>query len=141
MCDIGKVNNNELDSKWLVNRMTIDEQLEYKFILCLEGNDVASNLKWVMSSNSVAVMPKAKFETWFMEGLLIPDFHYILIKDDYSDLESKLRYYIENPKKALDIIKNANAHVAQFKDAMTEDIISLVVLKKYFEKTKQIVKS
>ena len=70
-----------------------------------------------------------------MEGLLIPDFHYILIKDDYSDLESKLRYYIENPKKALDIIKNANAHVAQFKDAMTEDIISLVVLKKYFEKT------
>ena len=141
LCDIGKVNNNELDSKWLVNRMTIDEQLEYKFILCLEGNDVASNLKWVMSSNSVAVMPKAKFETWFMEGLLIPDFHYILIKDDYSDLESKLRYYIENPKKALDIIKNANAHVAQFKDAMTEDIISLVVLKKYFEKTKQIVKS
>ena len=40
---------------------------KHKFILCIEGNDVASNLKWVMSSNSVAVMPKPKFESWFME--------------------------------------------------------------------------
>ena len=51
--------------------MTINEQLHYKFILCSEGNDVASNLKWVMSSNSIAVMPKPKFETWFMEGILV----------------------------------------------------------------------
>ena len=139
MCNIGKVNNNELNSSWKVDRMNIDKQLEYKFILCLEGNDVASNLKWVMSSNSIAVMPEPKFETWFMEGLLIPDIHYILIKDDYSDLEIKLNYYINNPDKALDIIENANKYVAQFKDKFTEDTISLLVLKKYFEKTNQII--
>ena len=40
-----------------------------------------------MSSNSVAVMPKPKYESWFMEGKLIPDYHYVLIKDDYSDFE------------------------------------------------------
>jgi hypothetical protein len=137
MCDIGKVNNNELNSKWKVNRLTIDEQLEYKFILCLEGNDVASNLKWVMSSNSLAVMPKPKFETWFMEGLLIPDYHYVLINDDYSDLESKLKYYINNRDEALTIIKNANDYVAQFKNEQLEDLISLTVLNKYFEKTNQ----
>ena len=139
MCNIGKVNDNELNPKWNVQRMTINEQLEYKFILCLEGNDVASNLKWVMSSNSIAVMPKPKYESWFMEGLLIPDFHYILINDDYSDLETKLNYYINNPDKALDIITNAHKFVAQFKNKQTEDIISLLVLKKYFEKTNQIV--
>ena len=66
----------------------------------MEGNDVASNLKWVMSSNSIAVMPKPKYETWFMEGLLIPDQHYILIKDDYSDLETRLKFFLDHPQKA-----------------------------------------
>ena len=137
MCNIGKVNTNELNPLWKVNRMTIDQQLEYKFILCLEGNDVASNLKWVMSSKSIAVMSKPKFETWFMEGLLIPEHHYILIKDDYSDLEEKLNFYIENTNKALNIIENANLYVAQFKNKKQEDLISLYTLKKYFENTNQ----
>ena len=137
MCNIGKVNDNELNPLWTVNRMTINEQLQYKFILSLEGNDVASNLKWIMSSNSLAVMPKPKFETWFMEGLLIPDHHYVLINDDYSDLEAKLTYYINNPKKAETIRKNANNFVGQFKNKKLEDLISLSVLKKYFEKTNQ----
>ncbi len=139
MCNIARVNKNELSTEWLGGRMTIDEQLDYKFILSLEGNDVASNLKWVMSSNSVAVMPKPKFETWFMEGLLIPNYHYILIKDDYSDVEEQLNYYIENPQKAKEIIKNANKYVEQFKDKSSEDLISLIVLKKYFEKTNQLL--
>ena len=52
-----------------------------------------------MSSKSVAVMPKPKFESWFMEATLIPNFHYIEIKDDYSDLNDKLEYYIENLDK------------------------------------------
>ena len=42
-----------------------------------------------MSSNSVAVMPRPKYESWFMEGRLQPGVHYIEIKDDYSDLEPK----------------------------------------------------
>jgi len=135
ICNVGKVNSNSLNSKWRVKRMTINEQLHYKFILCLEGNDVASNLKWVMSSNSIAVMPKPKYETWFMEGCLIEDHHYIVIKDDYSDLESKLNFFLENPKKAELIIENAHKHVNQFKDQKKEDLLSLMVLDKYFEKT------
>ena len=46
-----------------------------------------------MSSNSVAVMPRPKYESWFMEGRLQPGVHYIEIKDDYSDLEDKIQYY------------------------------------------------
>ncbi len=135
MCDIGKVNSNSLNNNWTVNRMTYNEQLNYKFILCLEGNDVASNLKWVMSSNSIAVMTKPKYETWFMEGLLIPDLHYILIKDDYSDLESRLKLFLDHPEKATLIIENANKHVNQFKDQKKEDLLSFMVLNKYFTKT------
>lgn len=118
--------------------MGIQQQLAYKFILCIEGNDVATNLKWVMSFNSIAVMPQPKFETWFMEGQLIPDYHYTCLADDYSNMEEKLTYYIEHPEKALAIIENAHRFIDQFKNKNKEDLISLLVLKKYFEKTNQI---
>ena len=100
--------------------------------MCIEGNDVASNLKWVMSSNSVAVMPRPKFESWFMEATLIPNFHYIEIKDDYSDLNDKLDYYIENVDKLKEISSNANNYVNQFRDKRDEKIISLLVMEKFF---------
>ena len=134
LCNVGQVNRNH-NTQFIRPRMTIEEHLKYKFILCLEGNDVASNLKWVMSSNSVAVMPKPKYETWFMEGTLIPNVHYILIKDDFSDLEERLNYYIEHTDEAKSIIENAHKYIAQFFDKKREDLISLLVLKKYFEKT------
>lgn len=137
LCNVGQVNHDGTNSRFLKEKMTIDEQLDYKFILSLEGNDVATNLKWVMSSNSIAVMPRPKFETWFMEGTLIPNHHYILISDDYSDLEEQLNYYICHSDKAEEIVKNANAYVDQFRNKKREDLISLLVLDKYFRETGQ----
>jgi len=136
-CDLGQTNQNSKYHFWYKKKISIEEHLKYKFILCLEGIDVSSNLKWVMSSNSIAVMTKPQFETWFMEGRLIPDYHYIKIKDDYSDLEERLTYFINNTEKCLSIIQNANAYVEQFKNSRREKLISLMVLKKYFTKTQQ----
>src|SRR5690606_30754207 len=138
MCDLGQTNRS-VNPQWIKEKLSISRHLDYKFVLALEGNDVATNLKWVMSSNSLAVMPTPKFETWFMEASLIPDYHYVHIKDDFSNLEEKLNYYLQNPEKALEIIKNANAYVAQFKDKQREDLISLLVLEKYFYRTGQLV--
>ncbi|EGQ12774.1 glycosyl transferase family 90 [Prevotella pallens] len=121
--------------QWHTTKMTINEHLAYKFIMALEGNDVASNLKWIMSSNSIAVMPRPKYETWFMEGTLIPDYHYIEVAPDYSDLEAKIDYYIQHPHEAEAIIAHAHAHVARFRNARREYIVSQLVLSKYFETT------
>lgn len=121
-----------LDAPWVKNFMSINEQLDYKFIFCIEGVDTATSIKWVMSSNSVCVMPKPKYETWFMEGALQPDVHYIEISDDFSNAEQKIKYFIEHPNKVLKIIENAQAHVEQFKHAKREKLISLMVLDKYF---------
>ncbi|UBM58414.1 glycosyltransferase family 90 protein [Marinilongibacter aquaticus] len=139
LCDIGDVNEKNGQSQWLKPKMSIKEHLKYKFILSLEGNDVATNLKWIMSSNSIAVMPKPKYESWFMEGKLIADFHYIAIKEDYSDLQEKLKFYIANTEKAEAIVANAQSFVRQFEDSKKEKLISLLVLKKYFEKTGQSI--
>lgn len=95
------------------------------------------NLKWVMSSNSVGVMPRPKYESWFMEGRLQPGVHYIEIKDDYSDLEDKIQYYSTHVEEAEAIIRNAHAFVEQFRDKEREELISILVLEKYFRHTKQ----
>ncbi|PTQ99287.1 glycosyl transferase family 90 [Mucilaginibacter yixingensis] len=137
LCDVGQVNTRGGKPEWIKPKISIEEHLQYKFILSLEGNDVATNLKWIMSSNSVAVMPKPKYETWFMEGRLIAGTHYIEIKDDYSDLESQLQYYIAHPDQTQAIARNANQYVSQFFDRRREDLISLLVLQKYFYYTSQ----
>ncbi|EKT3956857.1 glycosyl transferase family 90 [Flavobacterium psychrophilum] len=135
--DIGDVSKHLINLQWKTPKKTLWEHLNYKFIMAIEGNDVASNLKWVMSSNSIAVMPKPTCETWFMEAKLIPNFHYIEVNPDFSDLEVKIQYYLKHPEKALEIIKNANEYCAQFFDYKREKIISLLVMVKYFEKTNQ----
>ena len=137
LCNIGKINNDGRNPHWLVPKASIREHLRYKFILCLEGNDVATNLKWVMASNSIAVMPRPKYETWFMEGTLIPDYHYIAVSDDYSDLEDKLLYYIKHSDKALSIVAHAHEHVAKFVDLKAEKLVALMTVKRYFERTQK----
>ena len=138
MCYVGEINSRYANQQWLVKKMTIRAHFDYKFILTLEGNDVASNLKWVMWSNSLAVMPRPTCETWFMEGTLIPNYHYVEIKPDFSDLIEKMNYYIAHPDEAQAIIEHAHDYVRQFRNRKREKIISLLVLKKYFEKTNQI---
>lgn len=140
LCDVGCVHRKSEGKPWHKDYMSISEQLEYKFILSIEGNDVATNLKWIMASNSLCFMVKPKFETWFMEGLLIPGYHYVELKSDYSDIEEKIDYYLKNPDKAEEIINNANEYVSQFMDHEKEKLISLLVMKKYFELSAQIKK-
>lgn len=136
ICDAGEVGRHLSENKeWHAEKITLFQHLDYKFVVCLEGNDVASNLKWVMSSNSLAVMPRPTCETWFMEGTLIPNVHYVEIKPDCSDLRERMQYYIEHPDEAESIIKNAHEFVAQFKDDKREKLISLLVAEKYFKMT------
>ncbi len=135
MVDAADVSRHPLRPEWAGEKRSLYAHLDYKFVLALEGNDVASNLKWVMSSNCLAVMPRPTYETWFMEGKLIPNYHYVEIRPDLSDLEERMRYYIEHPDEAEAIIRHAHEYVAQFRDSAREDLLSLLVLDRYFSLT------
>ena len=138
--DIGDYNKSgkSYNKDWLAPFMSIEEQLKNKFILSIEGNDVATSTKWIMSSNSLCFMTKPKYETWFMEGKLIPNYHYVLIKDDYSDLEEKIYYYSLNTLEAKKIVHNANKYISQFKCQKTEDWLQLKILDRYFKFSGQL---
>lgn len=138
LCDVGDVHRKAKGKPWHREFMSVASQLHYKFVLSIEGNDVATNLKWVMASNSLCFMAKPRFETWFMEGVLKPGYHYVELKDDYSDLEEKVEYYLDNPREAKEIVENAKSHVAQFMSCRDELLVSLFVMQNYFEKSGQL---
>ncbi len=129
-CNIAQVGN--ANEYAFGNYLSLGQQLCYKYILCIEGNDVATNLKWAMSSRSLCFMNKPKYETWFMEGRLQAGVHYVELAPDYSDLSEKIAYYNANPDLANKIIDNANKYVNQFRYGLKEDLISLLVLEKFF---------
>lgn len=143
----GKKNRLDFIAKWADHPMcnlrnaeslSIFDHLNFRYIMALEGNDVASNLKWVMSSNSIAVMPTPTCETWFMEGRLIPDYHYIRIADDYHDLIDRIEYYEAHPEEAKQIVEHAHEWVNQFQNSKREQLINMMVLDRYFKSTGQI---
>ncbi len=136
ICNCGDVSNSkDIPAIWHSPKLTVNQHLTYRYIMCLEGNDVASNLKWVMSSNSIAVMPQPTCETWFMEGTLVPDYHYIQIKPDFSDLEQQLDYYNTHTEEALQILIHQHQYISQFQNQERERLIALAVLDKYFAST------
>jgi len=114
------------------------EQAAFKYIVSVEGNDVASNLKWVMATNSLCLMPAPVYETWFMEGKLEAGRHYVELRPDFEDLEEKIRHYERHTDEALAIIESAQAYVREFLNEEREQLISLLVLYKYFAATGQI---
>ena len=71
-----------------------------------------------------------------MEDKLIPNHHYVLIKDDFSDLFEKYKWCEENPEICIQIIKNANAYMSIFSDIQTEEWIEKQVLDEYFKRVK-----
>ncbi|MAL99311.1 MAG: lipopolysaccharide A protein [Alteromonadaceae bacterium] len=134
MCNIGCVRHKEKSAQpWHRNYMSIQEQLQYQFIISVEGIDVATNLKWIMASNSLCLMRKPRYETWFMEGSLIAGYHYVQLKDDHSDLPAKIEYYRNHPDEAQAIIKNANAFSQQFMDRRQETLIAWLVIDRYLQ--------
>ena len=109
--------------------------LKYKYIISVEGNDKDSGLNWKLNSNSVILMAKPRITTWLMETTLIPDVHYVLLKDDYRDLIEKYIWCKNHPNECKQIIKNANMFMKQFNNKEREQDIEEAVINKYFDLT------
>ena len=120
--------------------LSIHQQLQFKYIISVEGNDVATNLKWIMHSNSLCVMAKPKFETWFLESRLLPGVHYAEIAQDFSNLQQVFEHYESHPEKALNVIRQAQAYTRQFLDEASERLLTQHVCQAYFDAVSPLTK-
>jgi hypothetical protein len=69
-----------------------------------------------------------------METTLVPDYHYVLIKDDFSDLLDKFNWCNNNKNKCKEIVKNANRFMSKFSNKNVEDKIECDVINEYFKR-------
>ena len=103
------------------------EQLKYKYILSIEGNDVATGLKWQLASNSVVFMAKPTTVSFLMEDLLLPYVHYVPVKDDYSNLVEMVQWAWKNDEKCKWISEQATMYMERLwiSDQAKEDNIAI----------------
>ena len=100
--------------------LSMEELLQYKAIVMLEGNDISSGLKWALFSSSIVMMPEPTLTSWSMEEMLQPWVHYVPINIHKSsngttittDAEEKMQWIIDNNQKALEIVKASTLWIA-----------------------------
>lgn len=146
--DVGfaKMNMREDQSEFPLNQLhqctkdplSIPEQLQSKFILSLEGNDVSSGLKWALFSNSAVIMPHPTVESWACESLLVPFHHYIPVRSDLSDLESVFQWCEENEAKCEDIARNGSNFIKRFLVRRTEMRLVRRVIMEYHRRVRLV---
>jgi hypothetical protein len=66
--------------------LTRDLLLRYRYLISVEGEDVATNLKWALWSASAVIMPPPTMCSWAMEDWLVPWVHYVPVAHDFSNL-------------------------------------------------------
>ncbi len=112
-------------------KVSIKDQLKYKFIISLEGNDVASNLRWVLASNSIPIMTKPHWQSWIMEEKLQPNVHYLELNKDLSNLDELLTWAANNNEACQQIAENGKNYMAQFLDEENDLPVQKLLLEEY----------
>ena len=116
--------------------MDIKEQLAYKYIISVEGNDVSSGLKWMLFSNSVVLTPQFTWESWAMEGKLKPFEHYIPLKADMSNVEEMIQWADAHPEETLLISERSTLFIYDLlfhPDAMEDEKEIMIHIMEQFE--------
>lgn len=86
--------------------MSLNEQLQYKYIINIEGNAAAYRLSNLLRMKSVILDVESEYYVWF-KSLMKPMVHYIPIKSDLSDLKEKILWCRKNDLKCKKIAENS----------------------------------
>lgn len=115
----------------LKDSLNIEKQLEYKYIISIEGNEKDSGLNWKLRSNSLVIMRPPLFESWLMESKLEPWIHYVPLKNDFTNLDEIYNWCLNNDNKCKDIVRNANIFMDQFQNIEEEKKLFGKIVKDY----------
>ena len=115
--------------------MSIRQMLGFRYLISVEGHDKDTGLNWKLNSGSVVMMARPTATSWLMERLLIPGYHYVLLDDDFNNLEERIGWCEAHQAEAKQIAENARAFMGQFADKRTELLIESEVIRQYFHRT------
>lgn len=95
------------DSRFYDNSRSLQEHIQHKYILILDGNCIASALQWVFASGSVPILVTHPENNWWFRKFLVDGYHYISVNYDLSNLKEVIQYLVEHDEYAHDIATHA----------------------------------
>lgn len=90
----------------LSQKLNLQDQSKYKYILNLEGHVAAYRLSYELSTESVILLAGSKWKMWYNK-FLKPYIHYVPVDEDLNDLVKKVEWCINNDEKCEQIALNA----------------------------------
>ena len=89
--------------------LSIEQMCKYAFTVHTEGISYSGRLKYLLACDSVPIVHKLDWNVYYAhlfvpEG---PDQNYIAVERDWTDLEPKVKHFLENPKEAERVIENS----------------------------------
>lgn len=112
--------------------LTLEQHMEYKYILDVDGGLGSSRKRWMLKSGSASFFQKSAVSQWY-EALLSGWVHYVPVDRWFRDLVENIRWAQQNDEKARQIAENGVAFAERF---LTEDAILeylAILLQKYSE--------
>ena len=108
----------EVDWKNKTNVMRMDDLCRYMFLVHTEGRSWSGRLKFLLNCDSVPIVHDLDWTAEFYHLLIPdgPDQNYIPVDKDFSNLEERVKYFLEHPNQAQRIADNA---VATFRSRYT----------------------
>ena len=92
----------------LVNRVSFNKHSEYKYIIHVEGHVAAYRLGAELGLGSVVLIVEGEYKLWF-QRFLKDGVHFVSVKQDLSDLVSKIEWLQNNDAEAKRIAKNGKS--------------------------------
>lgn len=108
--------------------MTMAEQSQYKYIIHVDGNVNAYRLLTTMMTGSLIIRVDGPYVSW-VDQIIKPNVHYILVKKDLSDLLQKIKWCEMSPKSAQKIAK---AGYEFAKRALTREFVNETIEKTFW---------
>jgi hypothetical protein len=107
------------------NFVSMVEQSKHKYIIHVDGNVHAYRLLTTMMTGSLVIRVESPYISW-VDHLIKPGQHYVLVKPDLSDLIEKIRWCEAHPKSAR---KMARAGYEFARRALTREYVEKTVEK------------
>ena len=101
------VNDNIIPDHHFGERIPMEQHVNFKYILVIDGNTLASNGQWTFATGSVPIIITHPKNRWWMQDQLEPMVNYVPVKYDLSDLVDKIEWLINHDDEAQTIATNA----------------------------------
>lgn len=102
--------------------LSIEDQLQQRFLLDVDGSSQSTRLYWALLSNSVVLKQDTRCCNWYSD-LLRPRVHLIRVRRDLADLPRQIRQLLLRPSLARSVARRGQRFASLQQDLDSDDRI------------------